>query len=191
MTKNIEFTKGNWEEHFRYASSDRFDFEPRFYQEEGCIVNGRNPEMVDGFDYTTIMTKEMYKEGTKIWLTCSFEEYGAPLVTLTDRIRKAEDGNYRHGPCHEFVVWENGLNIWHMFDVDGEIKFNQLLGLDFHLEPGVKHELYLEIMDKCIRIVLGGQDVLLRIEDLPKEVYLGITGCENINRFYDLRIETL
>ena len=58
--KNIEFTKGNWENFFEYAYTTRFPFTPKFVQEEDCISNGRNPEMSDGFDYTTIMTKEKY-----------------------------------------------------------------------------------------------------------------------------------
>ena len=74
--KNVEFTKGNWEEYFDYASTTRFPFVPKFIQEEDCIVNGRNPKMRDGFDYTTIMTKEKYGAGTKICITCSFEKFG-------------------------------------------------------------------------------------------------------------------
>lgn len=188
--KDIKFTMGNWEKDFVYVNSDRFPFEPRFFQEDDCIVNGKNSMMDDGFDYTTIMTKKKYGKGTKIRLTCSFEKFGAPLITLTDKIIKNEEGNLRHSSCYEIVVWEEGLNVWHIFEENNKIKWVQLLWLKFHLESGVKHDLFVEIMDECVKVVLHGNEVSLRIEDLPEKVYLGITGCENINRFYNLKIDS-
>ena len=73
---NINFKKGEWEDFFRYVYNSRFPFKPHFYQENDCIVNGRNPQMRDGFDYTTIMTKEMYSVGTKIWFTATAFDCG-------------------------------------------------------------------------------------------------------------------
>ncbi len=40
-----------------------------------------------------------------------------------------------------------------------------------------------------VRATIGDRSVLLRIENLPKEFYIGITGCENINRIYSVNIE--
>lgn len=185
----IEFTKGNWEDSFDYASTTRFPFVPKFIQEEDCIVNGRNPEMRDGFDYTTIVTKKKYGAGTKILVNCSFESFGAPLITLTGSLKKDENGDLRYGVCQELVLWEKGLNVWDFFMVENELKWHRIMASEFHLAAGVKHEMLIELMDKYIRVVIGSNDLLLRVENLPKEVYIGITGCENINRFYSVKID--
>ena len=187
--KNIEFTKGNWEEYFDYASTTRFPFVPKFIQEEDCIVNGRNPEMRDGFDYTTIMTKEKYGAGTNFSTVCSFEKFGAPLITLTDKLEKDENSDLRYGVCYEIVLWEKGINIWDFF-MDGDtLKWHRSAALEFPLEAGQKYELEIELMEKYFKVSLGDKNIILRAEALPEEVYIGITGCENINRFYSLKID--
>lgn len=191
MTKAIQFTQGKWENFFEYAYTKRFPFTPTFFQEEDCIANGRNPGMKDGFDYTTIVTKEKFGAGTKMQLTCSFEEYGAPLITLTDVLGKDENGNLTYDKCHEVVLWEKGLNVWDIFVEEGQIKWNKLLFSEFSVPVNTKYEICLELMDKCVKVSAGNQSILLRIENLPDEVYIGITGCENINRFYNVTFETV
>lgn len=186
--KDIKFTKGNWEEYFEYAYTQRFPFKPSFIQEDECIVNSRNPEMKDGFDYTTIMTKEKYGIGTKLCVTCSFEEYGAPLITFTNKLERDKEGTLCYGACYEVVLWENGINVWNLFAENGEIKWHKLLAAEFPLEAGIKYEMYIELEEKTIKVVVGDRSMTLRIENLPEEVYIGITGCENINRFYSVKI---
>lgn len=188
--KNIEFTKGNWEEYFEYAYSDRFEVEPEFVQEEDCVANRRNDKMPDGFEYTTIMLKELYGAGTKMWFTCSFENYGAPLFTITDKIRIDENGKWRYGPCHEVVVWEKGINVWHMYEVDGVLKWHRVMSLEFPLEVNKKHELYVELKDKYLRFGVGDKVAEVRVETMAEQVYVGVTGCESINRLYSLKIDT-
>ena len=187
---DIKFTKGCWEEYFEHAYNEKFPFKPQFIQEENCIVNGSNPEMKDfAYDYTTIMTKEMFGKGTKIHTTCSFEEFGAPLLTFTDTMKRDEDGDLWYAACKEVVLWKNGVNVWDLYVEDGEIKYHLLAAVKFDLEKNVKHELFVELGEESVRFVIGDKDVMVRIADLPEKVYVGITTCENINRFYDLKIE--
>ena len=145
--KKVEFTKGNWETCFNYAYSKRFPFNPEFAQENDCIVNKRNPEMADGFDYTTIMLKEPYGEGTKFSFTCSFEEYGAPLFTITDKMETDENGCWHYGDCYEVVLWENGINVWDLYEEDGAIKWNKVMSLEFPVKSNKKHKMFLELID--------------------------------------------
>ena len=186
---NINFKKGEWEDFFRYVYNSRFPFKPHFYQENNCIVNGRNPQMRDGFVYTTIMTKEMYSVGTKIWFTSSFEYYGAPLITLTDTLEKDENGDLWYGVGQEIVVWEKGIHVFDFFIEDGNLKWYKLLGDIFPLATCEKHEVCVEIKDKYLIITIEGRTINLRVENLPEKFYIGITGCENINRIYNVKIE--
>lgn len=188
--KNIKFTKGNWEEHFEYAYTAKFPFRPKFVQEEDCIVTTENPLMEDGYDYTTIITKEKYGVGTKIWLTCSFEKFGAPLITLTDAFRRDEEGDLIYGACTEVVLWEEGINVWNLYEENNEVKWDKLLALEFPVEAGTKYEIYLELQENAVYVEIGDKKFSLRTENLPEEVNIGITGCEDINRFYCVKIET-
>ena len=187
---DINFKKGEWEDFFQYVYNSRFPFTPHFYQEEDCVSNGRNPEMRDGFDYTTIMTKEMYGVGTKIWFTSSFEEYGAPLITLTDTLEKDENGSLWYGVGQEFVIWGNGINAYDFYIKDNKLTWHKMLGDKFSLATNKKHEMYLEIMDKYVLIKVGDREIQLRVDNLPEKFYIGVTGCENINRLYNVKIES-
>ena len=185
----IEFKKGEWEEFFNPVHSIRFNFTPEFYQEDDCISNKKNPDGHMGYDYVTIMTKEKYKKGAKITTSCSFEAYGAPLITLTDKITPDKDGNLWYGVYYEAVIWENGINIWEFYMEGDELRYHLTASSTFKLEPKVKHNMKIEIMDKYFRVSVGGHILTVRAENLPEEVYFGITGCENINRFYNMRTE--
>ena len=123
-------------------------------------------------------------------VSCSFEKFGAPLITLTDILETDEKGNLFYDKCHEVVLWEKGINVWDIFVEDEQIKVKKLLSDDFSLSTNTKHELYLELMDKCVKVSVGEETFTLRIDNLPEKVYIGITGCENKNRFYNVKIET-
>ena len=71
----------------------------------------------------------------------------------------------------------------------GEIKWHKLLAAEFPLAAGIKHEMYIELEKKAVKVVIGDKTMTLRIENLPEEVYIGITGCEDINRFYNVKID--
>lgn len=185
----IEFKKGQWEDYFNPVHTIRFNFTPEFRQEEDCISNAVNPDGPMGFDYATIMTKEKFGKGTKITTSCSFEEYGAPLITLTDKTDEDKDGNLWYGVCYEAVIWENGINIWEFYMQDDELKYHLAACSKFELEPKKKHIVEIEIKDKYFKVSVGDKNLTVRAESLPDEVYFGITGCENINRFYSVKIE--
>lgn len=186
---NVAFKKGEWEDCFDYAYNERWQIKSKFTQESDCVVNARTDKMPDGFEWVTVVTKQKYGVGTKVNFTCSFEEYGAPLITLLDSMKIDADGDYTYSNCHELVVWKNGLNIFDIFEVDGTIKWNKLLADTFPLAANEKHELCLEFMEKYVRATIGEHSVLLRIENLPETFYIGFTACENINRLYSAKIE--
>ena len=145
--------------------------------------------MEDGYDYTTIVTKEKYGVGTKIWLICSFEKLGAPLITLTDSLRRDDKGDLIYGACVEVVLWKDGINVWDLYEEDGEVKFDKLMGLEFSVQDGVKYEIFLELREKEIYVVIDDKRFIIRTESLPEEVNIGITGCEGICRLYDMKIK--
>lgn len=185
----VKFTKGNWEQHFQYAYTWRFPETPKFRQEESCIVNTKDGIRQNGCDFTSILLKKMYGVGTKISFTASFESYGAPLLVIADALDRDENGVLRFGDYQEVVLWENGVNIWDFHREDGQVKIDWVLRNDFPLAPGEVHELKVELAKKRLKIWVKDRYFELMMANLPEKVYLGITACEGINRFYGLTVE--
>ena len=187
--KHIKFTKGNWEHYFDYAYTWRFPETPKFVQEENCIVNTKDCIRQNGCDFTSIMLKENYGEGTKISFTASFESYGAPLLVIADGLDRDEGGNLRFGNYQEVVLWEKGINVWDFHRVNDKIQIDWLLRSDYPIEPGKIYKLTVELGKQRLKVRVEGHYFELRVPSLPEKAYLGITACEGINRFYDLQIE--
>ena len=188
MTK-IEFKPGCWEESFVYAYNSRFSQMPKFKQAEDCILNCVNPQREDGFDYTTIMSKQMFEEGSKIAFSCSFEDYGAPLFIIADNLEKDNDGNLWYGVGYEVVLWEKGINVWEFFLDNGELKYHKSFFAEFEVKSKTIHRLQIELLNKYIGISVNDKNFVLRAENLPSKAYVGVTGCENINRIYSFEYE--
>ena len=69
------------------------------------------------------------------------------------------------------------------------MKFDKLMGLEFSVQDGVKYEIFLELREKEIYVVIDDKRFIIRTESLPEEVNIGITGCEGICRLYDMKIK--
>lgn len=193
----IQFTEGNWERYFNYAYTRRFSHTPEFIQEADCIVNARKSE------FTTILLKDRYAPGTRISFTTSFESYGAPLLVIVKDLERDEQGNLRFWDYQEIVLWEKGVNVWNLQKdetnsgstpwngfsaVDNGIRIDWLMSSCHPVQAGKRYTMTVELGRQLIKVWVDGHDFDLRIPGLPENVYLGITGCEGINRFYDLEI---
>ena len=185
----ITFTKGNWEHLFDYAYTWRFPETPKFVQKENCIANTKDGIRQNGYDFTSIVLKEQYGEGTMIAFTASFESYGAPLLVIAKELDRDSDGNLRFGDYQEVVLWEKGINVWDFHRENGEVKIDWLLRNDFPLEAGKIYTLTVELGRQRLKVWAADRYFELRIPELPEKAWLGITGCEGLNRFYNLTLE--
>ena len=194
----IQFTEGNWERYFNYAYTWRLPHTPEFIQEADCIVNARKSE------FTTILLKDRYAPGTKISFSTSFDSYGAPLLVMVKDLERDEQGKLRFREYQEIVLWENGVNVWNFqkdetnsgntpWDgfsaVENGIRIDWLLSNSHPVQAGKRYTMTVELGKERVAVQVDGHSFELRIPGLAEKVYLGITGCEGINRFYDLEIE--
>lgn len=188
--KKIEFKKGKWEKELVHAYPLRFKETPRFVQGEDFIVNKEDSSREDGYDYVSVMDKTPYPIGTKILAETLFEDFGAPLITISDELYLDENGNHKYQNYYEVVLWEKGINVWRIELVNGEVTVDLVAGVNMPLEAGKKHNVSVEIWDKRLIIDINGQYINLMAPKLLENVYLGVTACENINKFYSIEIET-
>ena len=187
----IDFKRGCWDEtNVTHAYTYRFPFVNPFLQGDNYIENAKNPDMPDGFDYLSIVTRDKYPVGTKITASCSFFGTAAPLFIFSDSLDLCEDGAYRYSNYFEVVLYKKGVNVWRLWkDEDGNVRWEQRLGAAFPVAENELHRLSVTLEEKYIVIDLDGISFRLRADDLFDSFHLGITGCEGVCRFYDMNIE--
>ena len=188
--KRIEFKKGMWEDGLVYANSFRFTDVPEFIQEDDHVHNRKISEEKFGYDNISLMTREKVPLGTKISTTCSFDNFGAPLIVIAEDLIACDDGKLRYGEYYEIVLYENGMNVWRMhMDENRAVTWHKAVGVEFPVSAMEKHVLTVETKRDYLVIKTCGQTVTLYAEDLKHEFHVGIDACEGINRFYDFTIE--
>ena len=171
-----------------YAYSYRFEETPLFSQKENCIENSKNPEATYGYDNISLLTKKSFHTPVTIRTRCAFEDLGAPLIVIADKLETDERGIQRYGNYLEVVLWKNGINVWRMFCENKTVTWKQLMGVDFSVSENDVHTLCVSIDANTLHIQADDRKMQLYIEDIYPSYYLGINACEGINRFYDLEI---
>lgn len=185
----VDFSRGQWDDApLTYAYSFRFQETPVFAQEDDCIVNRKNDAFEQGFDNVTLMAEQPCAAGAAISATCSFEAYGAPLFVIAEKLHRCPDGTLRYGDYLEVVLYENGVNVWRMKMTDGKVRWVKLLGAEFPVTAGERHAFSAHVTKTGLVIETCGRKFTLYVEDMYPSFYLGVSACEQINRFYDMEI---
>ena len=196
MTYHYDFTRDSgWRNDFSNTYSIAFGKRREdFIQEDDCIRNAPI-EGTEYFEYISNAHKKCFKRGARAKLVCSFESYGAPLITLANSIGTDENGYPLYGDHYEIVAYEEGCNVWFItkapegsgksFDGKG------LLRLRFPIAGGEKIELSITtgVREECITVELCGQSFDLPVPNLAENFYIGFTACEGVNRLYSATIE--
>ena len=163
-----------------------------FIREADCIKSRYNDEVGD-YEYTTIMLRERLRSGNKVTAVCDFERRGAPLIIISDTLYE-KDGHTYYGDHFEAVAFEEGCNVWHN-TLPTDPNYPKALVTDkIHFEdiptPN-KSRVTLSVTfgDGRLDIEMNGKSFTVYNDELPGEFYLGITGCEGINRFYSFTVE--
>lgn len=187
---NICFSKDSWNlEELTYAYSCRFPELPEFVQKSDCIESCKNEQSSQGYDYISLLAKKPFGSGTKISIRCGFDRYGAPLIMLADKVEKDQQGILRYRNYLEIVLYEDGVNVWKLWDDQGTIRWKKLMHVHFPVTAVEAHDLSVLVEGDVLKIEADGHYMELRVEGMFPSWYGGITACEGINRFYYLNIE--
>ena len=123
----------------------------------------------------------------------SFDHRMAPLIVIAPVLGKDEKLGVPEFREHwEIVLYDKGINVWQHTWENGKpawVKFSYLL--EEYL-PNTKYQLNAAITDtpkgQMLEVECNGKKFGCYLPGLGKEFYLGITGCEGRNRFYDFKI---
>ena len=192
MKKIYDFKDGIDFNDFYYCYSPQAKNQGVFEREEDCIKSRFNKE-VDDFEYTTIMMKEKLQVGSKIVTECMWEKRGAPLIIITNELCE-RNNNPSYDEHFEAVVFEEGCNVWHLTIPEVQTKEKPVIPTLVHFEsiptPNfTRVKLEVTFLDGGMDITMNGHNFKVSLPTMPKEFYFGITGCEGINRFYNLSVE--
>ena len=192
MLQHIVFTKDtNLNDLLLHAYSFRFTETPRCIQEESSIRNAVDATPREGFTNISLLTPEKYGVGVKLCASCSFEGTGCPEIILVEDVEQCDDNALRYGACFEVVLYQNGVNVWrHYADEHHHCSWHKRLGVEFPVDEHAIHQLSVEVGKDGLFFSVDDRKTFLRTEDLPKSFHVGITLCEGVVRFYDLKIIT-
>ncbi len=188
--KKISFAQdSNWRETLVHAYSYRFTDTPEFTQHEDHIANKADERGPMGYEYIAVMTKEQYGFGTTVSTRTAFEGDGAPMIVLADKMYVDDAGVVRYGEYFEVVLYKNGVNVWQMWNIKGEVTWKKRLGLRFDVTEGDIHDLSVTVTEDFLTLRVDGREAELYIPDMYRSFHVGVDACEGPNRFYDMTIE--
>lgn len=203
MKRKIDFSAGKWDpSQWMEVKSVRWDYVHGFEQQADHIVNMSGPwsdeELYERHVtevYSSILLKEKFSGKHRFTATMSFDHLMAPLMVIAPEIGQSRDLAHpefrRH---HEVVLYNEGINVWR-YDWDGEnTSWTLAAFLRSPFEAKKRYPLSVTIESykrtrrmtvECDGKVFGFTDDTLELDN-----YVGITGCEGRNRFYDFTIES-
>lgn len=198
--RKIEFGKDKWQpEEWQIVRSPRWLDVSHWEQFDDHIANYvpadlRPEDMQMGRDrtgesYISMLLKEAVSGNARISTRCAFDGRMAPLLVFA---RELGEEHHEH---LEVVLYDRGVNLWHHFYRDGKPSWKLISFMDMDLAIGAVHELSAELLftgkGRFLLMSCNGQSFGCRIaDDWPESYYVGFTGCEGRNRFYDFTLTT-
>ncbi len=196
---NCSFGAGQWNpEEWQVVRSPRWTAVSHWEQLDECIANyvpaDMKPEDMQmgrdrtGETYISMLLKQPVKGSFVVSTRCAFDGRMAPLVVLSKEL----------GPVHhehlEAVIYDRGINLWHHFYEDGKPSWKLIGFIDLDLKIGETYLLTVECIfrnkGKFLLMSCNDRSFGCRIaDDWPESCYVGFTGCEGRNRFYDFTLE--
>lgn len=191
------FAKGEWkQDEWIMVKSPRWSYIGKWVQGETFIQNktpdGATPEEMLGTKssetYTSMVLKNKFSGEITVKVKMEFADRMAPIIVFAPELGKDKNGIHEYREHFEVVLWDEGINIWHHYYKNGK-PFWKLAAFErFPLKPDTQYELKVKFSkrksDKLLSVNVNGHEFGYMDNSLPNEFYVGITGCEGINRFY-------
>ena len=190
--KKYLFTNNEWKQNFAYAYSIVARSFNEFISDADHVFNDYN-EKIEDYDYVSIVHNEKYGNRARAYMRCSFDNFGAPLITLANSVTRGDDSRLRYGDHYEVVAYEGGCNVWYVTKApEGSKKAHKSEScgcLSFRLEAMKEFEMSVEVRDKKLVICVAGECFEADAPNLSEDFQFGFTACEGRNRIYEVGLE--
>ncbi len=157
-----------------------------------AVPEGATPEEMQSArsseTFTGMVLKTMFRAPVTIELEAAFDHRMCPLIVLAGELAETDLGVPEYRQDTQIVVYDEGSIVWSrpMYATGPKLLKLAWLGLD--LKAHDKHRLRVEVTGKAIAVTLNGHTFGCTDECIPEEFYVGIAGCEGINRFYSFAV---
>lgn len=198
----VSFRAGGWSpDGWTMVKSPRWDHRGCWQQMEDCIANevpadATKDEMLyarASETYTSMLRTQPVKGKFAIFSTMSFQYRMAPVIVLAKEPVADATGYPEYREHWEVVLFDKGLNIWHHEYEDGKPKWHLAASAEYQFLPETKYTLTL-LVDRFpygarLTVICGDAKLIFTEHDLPDTLFVGITGCEGVCKFYDFAID--
>ncbi len=191
------FAKGKWnKEEWIMVKSPRWSYLGEWIQRDSFIENKipvSTTQKENPVSFTSMVLKNMFTVGISVKVKMEFADRMAPLIVIAPELGKDKDGTPEYREHFEIVLWDNGINIWHHYFEDNKPSWKLVAYNRFPLKPNTQYVLEVKYLrrktDKILVVIVDGHEFGYLDNSLPNEFYVGITGCEGTNRFYNIEIK--
>lgn len=199
---SCSFNKGGWNpSEWVLVKSPRWEHFGEWVQAEdhirntvpsGCSDKGLQSKRA-AETYTSMVCKRKLAGNTiTVRVTMAFTYRMAPLIVLAPELGKDAKGRPEYREHFEIVLFDKGVNVWHHFYRDGKPSWKQAALARFTLKPNTPYELVVRKggnrHGKFLEVSVAGHTFAYWDDSLPDACYVGITGCEGVNRFYKFSV---
>ena len=149
-------------------------------QKADCIENDGN--------HTSMVYKKKFSGDVTVSATTAFMDRMAPAIVLVSKLGDA-DGARVFDEHIEITMWDEGVNIWRLHTVDGKSLWEKTAFWKFKLTKNNMYKLEVTKKGKELSVKVDSHIMGYIDSSLQEEYYVGITGCEGVNRFYDFAVQ--
>lgn len=176
------FGKGGWNpSEWMFVKRRDMSGRSEWRQDSDFIAN-------DGTHTSMVFTKK-HKGDIKVSVSMAFVDRMAPSIVIVSKLGTAADGANVFDEHVEIVLWDEGVNIWHLHTVDGKSLWELSAFAKFKLTKNNPYTLEAVKRGKELSVRVDGHVFGYRDSTLPEEYYVGITGSEGVNRFYSFAVQ--
>lgn len=147
-----------------------------------------------GETYTSMLLNREFAGRVTVSSTLEFTYKMAPLIVISSEPGTDEDGRVEYREHFEIILYNKGINVWHHYFVDRKPSWTKAAHADFSFKPNVPYTLIVKITPtsegKKLSVAVGDNQFEYFDDSLPDRFYVGITGCEGLNKFYDFAVKT-
>ncbi len=206
-----DFRRGKWNSaDWLEIKNPRWEYFGKWIQEKDHIRNavptGEPPEVLQGKraaeTFSSMLVKDVLKGNAKASCTMSFDYRMAPEIVLAGPLGKSAKEIPEFREYWEIVLFDEGINVWHHEMKDGKPFWRKAAFVSCKFEKDRKYTMEAEVVftAKCPMLNVScspfgdkKQEVKFgcMLPTLPKEYYIGISGCEGKNRFYDFTLNRM
>jgi len=199
-----DFVSGKWSRSdWVLLKSPRWDYFGDWIQKidhiENCVPAKATPEELlkkySAQTYSCMLWKILLKttKPVEIHSRMSFDDRMAPLIVLSGVYGKDLKNRPELREHWEVVLYDKGLNIWHHEYKDGKPCWYLAAALQATFKANVVYDVQVR-MQKVknnirMEVFCADQKLTYTSRDFPASFYVGITGCEGLNRFYDFGVK--